>query len=200
MAVLSFRRLEYPFTPEQVGGLRAGQFVLVSGLVFTARDRFHKYLFEGGKCPVDLRNGAIYHCGPVMVRREGEWVVRAAGPTTSSRAEPYLPKIVKEQGVRVVIGKGSMGKAMEKACVGVCVYLHAVGGAAQVLSGKVAAVKGGHFGREFGLAEAVWQLELKDFPAVVAIDTRGRNLLRRVQNDARKVFRTLLDNAERFVP
>lgn len=199
MAVLNPRRLTYPFTAEQVSALRVGQFVLVSGQVFTGRDRLHKYLFEGGKSPVDLRNGAIYHCGPVVVRHENTWSVRAAGPTTSTREEQYLPRIIREHGVRVIIGKGSLGKPAEKACAsGGCVYLHAVGGAAQVLADKVTCVKGVHFGKEFGLTEAMWVLELKDFPAIVAIDCRGRNLLQRVQNLSRRMLRKLIDSAEPF--
>lgn len=201
MAVLTPRRLEYPFTSEQVSGLRAGQFVLVSGLVFTARDRLHKYLAEGGKCPVDLANGALYHCGPVMVRKDGNWSVRAAGPTTSIREEPYLPRIIKDHGVRVIIGKGTMGKVTEKACASRgCVYLHAIGGAAQVLASRVVGVKGVHFGKEFGLTEAMWELELKDFPAIVAIDAGGRSLLRRVQSVSRRALQKLLEGQERFVP
>ncbi|MEI6563527.1 MAG: FumA C-terminus/TtdB family hydratase beta subunit [bacterium] len=198
MAIASLRKLEYPFTPEQVGSLRTGQFVWVSGLVYTARDRMHKYLFDGGKSPVDLKNSAIYHCGPVVVRKEGNWVVRAAGPTTSLREEPYLPRIIKEHGVRVIIGKGSMGRETEKACVeGGCVYLHAVGGAAQVLAGKVVAVKDVYFGSEFGLAEAMWALEIKDFPAIVAIDSRGRSLMKKIQSTSRMIGRKLMET-DRF--
>lgn len=201
MAVLTPRRLDYPFTAEQVSPLRTGQSVLVSGIVYTARDRLHKYLFEGGKCPVDLRNGALYHCGPVVVRKDGHWVVRAAGPTTSLREEPYLPRIIKDHGLRLIIGKGSMGKVTEDACAGEgCVYLHAIGGAAQMLADRVAAVRNVYFGREFGLTEAMWELELKEFPAIVAIDTRGNSLLRRVQNGSRRVLKKLLDTTERFVP
>lgn len=201
MAVLSPRRLEYPFTAEQVCALRAGQFVLVSGLVYTGRDRLHKYLFEGGKSPVDLKDAAIYHCGPVVVRKDSQWVVRAAGPTTSSREEPYLPRIIQQCGVRVVIGKGGMGRVTEQACVaGGCVYLHAIGGAAQVLAEKVVSVRGVHFGNEFGYAEAMWELELKDFPAIVAIDARGRSLLAKVRRQSWKIGKKLIEQADRFTP
>ena len=198
MALTGPRKLSYPFTAEQITPLRAGQFVLLSGTLYTARDRMHKYLFEGGKSPVDLKDAALYHCGPVVIRKDNNWVVRAAGPTTSIREEPYLPRIIKDHGVRVVIGKGSMGKVTEQACVaGGCVYLHAVGGAAQVLADRVSAVKEVYFSSEFGPAEAMWVLEVKDFPAIVAIDSRGRSLLKKVQANSRTLLRKLVD-ADRF--
>ena len=201
MALLKPRRLESPFTPEQIGSLRAGQFVLVSGLVYTARDRIHKYFFDGGKSPVDLKNAALYHCGPVVIRKDSDWVVRAAGPTTSIREEPYLPRIIKDHGVRVIIGKGSMGKVTEGACkAGGCVYLHAVGGAAQVLAEKVVSVKGLYFGEEFGLAEAMWVLELKDFPVIVSIDSKGHNLLRRIKSASFGIGRKLMKSSDPFIP
>ncbi len=193
MALTYPRKISYPFTPEQIAPLQAGQFVLLSGLIFTARDRMHKYLFEGGESPVLLKDGAIYHCGPVVIRKENNWVVRAAGPTTSIREEPYLPRIIKEHEVRVIIGKGSMGKLTEQACrVGGCVYLHAVGGAAQVLADRVVAVKEVYFGAEFGPAEALWVMEVRDFPAIVAIDSRGRSLLKTVQKNSQSQLQQLV--------
>jgi len=201
VAVLNPRRLTYPFTAEQTGALRTGDFVLVSGLVYTGRDRLHKYLFDDGACPVDLRDGAIYHCGPVVVHGDKGWAVRAAGPTTSTREEGYLPRIIRNHGVRVIIGKGSMGKATAQACrEGGCVYLHAVGGAAKILADKVSEVKGVHFGAEFGLTEAMWMLEVKDFPAIVAIDSRGRSLLQRVRNGSIRALRKLFDSGEKITP
>jgi fumarate hydratase class I len=198
MALTGPRKLTFPFTAEQIMPLQAGQFVLLSGLIYTARDRMHKYLFEGGKSPVSLKDSALYHCGPVVIRKESNWVVRAAGPTTSIREEPYLPRIIKDHGVRVVIGKGSMGKVTEQACrAGGCVYLHAVGGAAQVLADRVVAVNEVHFGSEFGPAEAMWVLEVKDFPAIVAIDAKGRSLLKSVQASSRAIWQKIVD-ADRF--
>jgi fumarate hydratase class I len=200
MAVLSPRRLEYPFTADQLQGLRPGDRVLLSGRVFTARDRLHKHLFEGGASPVPLKDGALYHCGPVVVRRQGGWTVRAAGPTTSARAEPYLPRLFRERGVRVVIGKGGLGAVAEEACRQYgCVYLEAVGGAAQILAERIAAVNGVSLLREFGAAEAVWDLTVKDLPAVVGIDVRGRNLRRRVVNASQRALRRLLEDEAAFV-
>ncbi len=198
MALTGPRKLTFPFTAEQVMPLQAGQFVLLSGLIYTARDRMHKYLFEGGKSPVTLKDSAIYHCGPVVIRKESHWIVRAAGPTTSIREEPYLPRIIKDHGVRVVIGKGSMGKVTEQACqAGGAVYLHAVGGAAQVLADRVVAVKEVYLGEEFGPAEAMWVLEVKDFPAIVAIDSKGRSLLKSVQSNSINQWQKIVD-ADRF--
>lgn len=199
MALLNPRPLRYPFTAEQILPLEAGQFVAVSGMLFTARDRIHKYLFDGGKPPVSLKDGGIYHCGPVTIRQDGAWTVRAAGPTTSVREEPYLPRIIKQHGVRLVIGKGWMGPRMEAACQeSGCVYLHAVGGAAQILAAKVTAVKGVHFAREFGLAEAMWELEVSEFPAIVAIDAHGSSLLKRVQTLSRRHFKRVVATGDRF--
>ena len=91
-----------------------------------------------------------------------------------------------------------MGKATEKACMaGGCVYLHAVGGAAQVLADKVTAVKEVYFGSEFGPAEAMWVLEVKDFPAIVAIDSRGHSLMKSVQSASRIQLHKLIE-ADRF--
>lgn len=199
MAVLTPRPLRYPFGNEQIQALEVGQPVTISGMLFTARDRIHKYLFDGGKCPVSLKDGGIYHCGPVTLRQDGAWVVRAAGPTTSSREEPYLPRIIKQHGVRLVIGKGAMGPRTEAACAeNGCVYLHAVGGAAQVLAARVTSVKGVHFVREFGLAEALWELEVAGFPAIVAIDAQGRSLFRKVQSTSRRALRRLIRDGDRF--
>ncbi len=174
-------RLEYPFLLEQARRLSVGDRVLVSGRIFTGRDRLHRFLAEGGKSPVNLRAGAIYHCGPVVIWEKGRWVVRAAGPTTSIREEPYLPEIIRRHGLSVVIGKGGMGEGTQKACAKYgCVYLHAVGGAAQVLADKITRVAGVHFLEEFGSAEAMWELLLKDFPALVTMDAHGRSLHERV--------------------
>ena len=75
--------LTYPFTHAFIRRLKVGERVLLSGRIFTGRDRFHKFLADGGRAPVSLKNGAIYHCGPVVIREKGRWIMRAAGPTTS---------------------------------------------------------------------------------------------------------------------
>ncbi len=186
-------RLEYPFTKDQVSTLKVGMLVSLSGRIFSARDRFHKYLFEGGDSPVSLNDGAIYHCGPVVVRRDGKWVVLAAGPTTSIREEPYMASIIEKHGVRLIIGKGGMGSATMKACKKFgCVYLQAVGGAAAVLASRISSVDDVHLMKEFGSAEAVWELIVSDFEAIVAIDSSGKSLNERVKRSSKKVLKSVI--------
>jgi fumarate hydratase subunit beta len=173
-------KLSFPFTEEKIRALKVGDEVLISGIVFTGRDAVHKYLHDGGKLPagVNLRDGIIYHCGPVMLKQEdGSWKCTAAGPTTSIREEPYQGQIIHDYGVRGVIGKGGMGdRTMESCRQNGCVYLHAVGGAAQVLAECVKKVRNVYFAEEFGAPEAIWELEIEDFPAVVTIDAHGHSL------------------------
>jgi len=184
------REINYPFTLKMVRNLRVGDRVTVSGRIFTGRDRLHKYLFDGGPSPVDLRFAAIYHCGPVMVRKKGRWVVRAAGPTTSIREELYMPDIIRKQKLTVIIGKGGMGDQTRKALiVRGGVYLHAVGGAAQVLADKVEQVVGVHFLQEFGRADAMWELIFQHFPAIVTMDSQGNSLHEQVAMSSNKNLR-----------
>ena len=177
-------KLTFPFTEEKIRALKVGDEILISGVVFTGRDAVHKYLHEGGKLPlgVSLRDGIIYHCGPVMMKQDdGSWKCTAAGPTTSIREEPYQGQIIHDFGMRGVIGKGGMGDRTAQACKeNGCVYLHAIGGAAQVLAECVKQVRNVYFEKEFGSPEAIWELEVVDFPAVVTIDSHGRSLHKEV--------------------
>jgi fumarate hydratase class I len=173
-------KLIAPFTEEKIRSLKVGDEVLITGTVFTGRDAVHKYLHEGGKLPpeVNLYNGIIYHCGPVVIKDEkGEWKVMAAGPTTSIREEPYQAQIIKEYSLRGIIGKGGMGERTLEACRRYgCVYFHAVGGAAQVLAECIKKVKGVYMMDKFGAPEAIWEFEVEDFPVVVTMDSHGRSL------------------------
>ena len=170
-------RLTYPFRERDVRQLKAGEAVSVSGLVFTGRDRFHKHFSEGGRLPADFRDGALFHCGPVVVKKDGAWRVVAAGPTTSLRENPYEPAFIRASGVRLVIGKGGMDAVTLAACGRHgCVYLQAVGGAAALAAACVTRVAGVHFLEEWGAAEACWAFEMADFPCVVAMDTHGTSL------------------------
>jgi tartrate/fumarate subfamily iron-sulfur-dependent hydro-lyase beta chain len=169
--------LEAPFAEEKIRALKVGDMVEITGLIYTGRDAVHKYLFDGGRSPVDLADSIIYHCGPVVVQEKGRWVVKAAGPTTSAREEPYQGPLMERYKIRGVIGKGGMGPKTLAACQKVgAVYLHAIGGAAQVLAERVIAVEGVHLLEEFGSPEAVWEFRVDRFPAVVTMDAHGRSL------------------------
>jgi fumarate hydratase subunit beta len=172
--------LQLPFTEQKIRALKVGDEVEISGIVFTGRDVVHKYLHEGGKLPpeVNLREGIIYHCGPVVVKdANGSWKVTAAGPTTSIREEPYQWQVIRDFGIRGVIGKGGMGNKTLEACKQYgCVYFHGVGGAAQVLAECVKKVRNVYFLKEFGSPEAIWELEVENFPVVVTMDSHGGSL------------------------
>jgi len=169
--------LEAPFTEEKIRALKVGDMVEITGLVYTGRDAVHKYLHDGGKPPVDLKDSIIYHCGPVVVKEGGKYVVKAAGPTTSIREEPYQGPLMEQYGIRAVIGKGGMGPKTLEYCQKVGgVYLHAIGGAAQVLAERVVAVEGVHMEKEFGSPEAIWEFRVERFPAVVTMDSHGGSL------------------------
>lgn len=172
--------LTTPVAEAAVRALNVGDTVAITGTLYTGRDAVHKHLARGGSLPpgVDLRGAILYHCGPVVIRDEaGRWKVIAAGPTTSSREEPYQGDILRKFGVRGVIGKGGMGAKTLAACRETgAVYLHAVGGAAQVLAEHIKAVRNVYFLEEFGSPEAIWELEVEQFPAVVTMDAHGRSL------------------------
>lgn len=106
--------LTTPISEEDIRSLRVGDVVILSGEMHTGRDALHKYLMDH-EAPVDLNGAVIYHCGPVMMKDEEGWHVKAAGPTTSIREEPYQGDIIKKFGIRAVIGKGGMGPKTLKA-------------------------------------------------------------------------------------
>jgi fumarate hydratase class I len=177
-------KLTTPVSESDVRALKLGDQVGISGILFTGRDAVHKYLHEGGQLPagVDLRNGILYHCGPVIIQdADGNWKCVAAGPTTSIREEPYQWQIIRDFGLRGVIGKGGMGDKTLEACKQHgCVYLHAVGGAAQVLAECIKRVPNVYLMEKFGAPEAIWEFQVLNFPAIVTIDAHGNSLHKEV--------------------
>jgi tartrate/fumarate subfamily iron-sulfur-dependent hydro-lyase beta chain len=178
--------LTLPLSEQAVRALKVGDEVSISGVLFTGRDAVHKFLHDGGQLPsgVSFKDTIIYHCGPVVLKDDhGNWKVTAAGPTTSIREEPYQGEIIKKYSLRGVIGKGGMGERTLAACKEFgCVYFHGVGGAAQVLAECVRKVRNVYFLEEFGSPEAIWELEIANFPAVVTMDAHGRSLHQEVYN------------------
>ncbi len=185
--------LEAPFTEKKIRALKVGDRVEITGLIYTGRDAAHKYLHDGGKPPVDLTDSIVYHCGPVVVKEKGKWVVKAAGPTTSIREEPYQGPLMEKYKIRGVIGKGGMGPKTLAYCKKVgAVYFHAIGGAAQVLAERVIEVPGVHMAEQFGSPEAIWEFRVERFPVVVTMDSHGRSLHDLVQAESEQKLKALL--------
>jgi len=186
-------KLQYPFDEKAVRALKAGEAVSISGRIYTGRDKLHKFFADGGKLPVDFKDGALYHCGPVVVKTNEGYKVMAAGPTTSVRENPYEPDFIAKTGVRIIIGKGGMDSntlaAMKKHG---CVYVQAVGGAAALSAASVEKVAGVSLLDEFGAAEAVWHFDVKDFRGVVAMDAGGNSLFASVAEASREKLAKLI--------
>ena len=167
--------LNPPLTEAQVRALKVGDVVLITGEMFTGRDSVHAYLMKNPP-PVDLNGSVIYHCGPVMLKEGGRWTVKAAGPTTSIREEPYQAEVIKRYGVRAVIGKGGMGpRTLGGMKEFGAVYLSAIGGAAQYYARTLEEVLGVYL-MDFGIPEAMWHLRANGFAAIVTMDAHGASL------------------------
>lgn len=182
--------LEAPLTEEKVRSLKVGDVVLIRGGMYTGRDAVHAYLMHHDP-PVDLHGAVLYHCGPVMLNQDGRWTVKAAGPTTSIREEPYQADVIKRYGVRAVIGKGGMGpKTLAALQEYGAVYLNGIGGAAQFYARTIKEVLGVNL-MEFGIPEAMWQLRVYDFPAIVTMDAHGNSLHADVEKATGELLETL---------
>ncbi|MBP6672065.1 MAG: fumarate hydratase [Bacteroidetes bacterium] len=181
--------LETPLTEEKVRSLKVGDVVLISGKMYTGRDAIHAHLMTNDP-PVDLHGQALYHCGPVTIKKDGKWKITAAGPTTSGREEPYQADIIRKFGVRAVIGKGGMGKKTLAALKEHgAVYLNAIGGAAQYYAQCITSVDGVDL-EQFGLPEAMWHLTVKNFPAIVTMDAHGNSLHAEIEAQSAKELST----------
>ena len=193
-------RLSSPISEETVRKLHVNDTVYLSGTIVTARDAAHRRALrfhnEGKQLPIDLDGLAVFHCGPLMKQENKGWRVVAAGPTTSSRMEPFEDDFIKHFKIRMIIGKGGMGKktvdAMKKYGA---VYGAFTGGAAVLAAKAIKCVKGVEWS-DLGMPEAMWILEVEDFgPLTVAIDTHGNNLFETIQtkaeNEKQKIYKKL---------
>jgi fumarate hydratase subunit beta len=194
-------RLKTPLSTEEVAKLRVGDTVYVSGVVVAARDAAHKrmleYIERGEKLPVDLRGGVIYHVGPVVRKTERGWEVISAGPTTSARMEAFEADVIEKLGVKLVVGKGGMGKrtaeAMKKH---VAAYAIFTGGAGVLAAKAIKRVIDVHW-LDLGMAEAMWVFEVEDFgPLTVMIDPTGRNYYDEMREEARRKVAEILKTIE----
>ncbi len=184
---MSIYKLSTPVSEETVRKLGVNDTVYLSGTIVTVRDAAHRRALElhkeGKQLPVNLEGLAVFHCGPLVKKEGGGWRVVAAGPTTSARMDLFEGEFIKNFKVRIVIGKGGMGKktvdAMKKYGA---VYGAFTGGAGVLAAKAIKQVKGVEWS-DLGMPEAMWILEVEDFgPLTVAIDAHGNNLFENIQN------------------
>lgn len=170
------KHIRVPFSETDAMSLKAGDYVFLTGTIYTARDAAHKRMFEalqtGNKLPVDLENNVIYYMGPSPAR-EGR-AIGSAGPTTASRMDKYTPTLL-DLGLKGMIGKGRRAEPVREAIIrNKAVYFAAVGGAGALLSRSI--ISSETIAYEDLGTEAIRKLEVKDFPVIVVIDTAGNNL------------------------
>ena len=188
--------LKLPVDEESIRKLRVGDFVELTGRMITGRDAAHTWLIKDHREDVApyMEGTVIYHCGPVVAENEdGSYDFVAAGPTTSIREEPYQADVIGRYGLRGVIGKGGMGqKTLDGLAEHGAVYLHAVGGAAQVLARAIPRVEKVFMLSEFGVPEALWVIEVERFPVMVTMDSHGNSLHDEVEEHSKAKLRELL--------
>jgi fumarate hydratase class I len=204
------REIAIPISDETIRGLHVGEPVELSGVMLTGRDAVHKWMSEifikktrepraddlqvYEEIKKYLNQGVLYHCGPVVSgidTRQYKFV--AAGPTTSTREEPYQADVMKHFNIKGVIGKGGMGAKTLQGCVETPgVYFHAIGGAASFLAQTVQNVLGVYKLEEFGVPEAMWIIEVKHFPVVVTMDAHGESKHSLLEESSGKVLEDLL--------
>ena len=170
------KKITAPISKEDVAGLHAGDYVYISGIIYSARDAAHKRMFEamekGEDLPIDLTDNVIYYLGPTPAK-PGQ-VIGSAGPTTASRMDKYTPKIL-DRGLNGMIGKGKRSKEVIDSIVkNKAVYFAAVGGAGALLSKCIK--KSEVIAYDDLGTEAIRKMEVEDFPVIVVIDSEGNNL------------------------
>jgi fumarate hydratase subunit beta len=204
------REITIPISDETIRSLKVGEPVVLTGVMVTGRDAAHKWMIETfvkktrepqgddletyAELKKLLNGSVIYHCGPVVSGLETkEYKFVAAGPTTSIREEPYQADVMKHFNVKGVIGKGGMGAKTLKGCAEAPgVYFHAIGGAASYIAQSVKKVLG-VYKLEFGVPEALWVIEVKDFPVVVTMDSHSHSQHAVVDDSSKNVLDELLE-------
>jgi len=190
--------LKTPISADQTQKLRVGDYITITGTIFTARDEAHRralqYAKENRPLPFDTQNGVLYHCGPNVRQINSSWEIISAGPTTSTRLEKFEADFIKKFGIKVIIGKGGMAKQTEMALKQYnAVYCAFTGGAGVLAASFIQSVDQVVW-IDLGIPEAVWILNVQDFgPLFVAIDSHGNNIFTKIDNEIQK-NKTLLLN------
>jgi len=192
--------LKMPISEEDVRKLKVNDVIYITGTIVTARDQAHRRALEffkqGKPLPINLEGLAVFHCGPVVSKEGDKWVAVAAGPTTSTRMDIFEGEFVKNFKVRVVIGKGGMGKKTTDAMAKYgAVYGAFTGGAAILAAKAIKNVRSVEW-LDLGTPEALWIFEVEDFgPLAVAIDSHGNNIFmdvaKKVEENKQKIYQKL---------
>lgn len=182
------KHITVPLTKEEAAGLQAGDYVYITGTIYSARDAAHKRMYEamleGKEPPMELSDNVIYYLGPTPAK-EGQ-VIGSAGPTTASRMDKYTPLLL-EHGLRGMIGKGKRSQAVIDAIVRQkAVYFAAVGGAGALLSKCIK--KSEVIAYDDLGTEAIRKMEVENFPVIVVIDCEGRNLYETAVEDFKRQY------------
>lgn len=204
------KQIQLPADDATIRSLKVGEPVSLSGIMVTGRDTAHKWMIENfikktktpsatdteiyEKLKKLLDGSVIYHCGPVVSGVDTkEYKFVAAGPTTSIREEPYQAAVMRHFNVKGVIGKGGMGPKTLQGCVDTPgVYFHAIGGAASYIAKSVVKVLD-VFKLDFGVPEAFWVIEVKDFPVVVTMDSHGGSQHAVIEASSDEILKKLLE-------
>jgi len=185
-------QLQTPLSVEDIKNLSVGDIVFLSGKLFTARDETHKKMLElkrkGKKIPFNPGEMVLFHCGPVARKEKNKWVVISAGPTTSIRMEDLEGEFLSSFRVKMIIGKGGMGKKTLKALKKTgAVYTHFTGGAGALAAKAVKKVDNVYFLEELGIPEAVWILTVANFgPLIVTMDAKGNSFYTHIEKERRR--------------
>ncbi|MHA1801400.1 MAG: FumA C-terminus/TtdB family hydratase beta subunit, partial [Candidatus Heimdallarchaeaceae archaeon] len=194
--------LSTPIPPKELKKIKIGDVVYLTGTVVTARDEAHLKALElheeGKETPVNFAGIGLFHCGPVMKKNEdNEWIVVAAGPTTSARMEIFQDEFIKTFHPGIIIGKGGMGERTAKACQEeTCIYGYFTGGAALLAADRIKKVKDVFWYEELGMPESLWVYEVEEFgPLTITIDTHGGNLTdeskKKIEENKNKILQEL---------
>ncbi|MBN1694689.1 fumarate hydratase C-terminal domain-containing protein [candidate division WOR-3 bacterium] len=187
--------LQTPLSAKDIKKLSIGDTVFLSGKLFTARDQAHKKMIElkkkAKKIPFSPKEMVLYHAGPVARKEKNKWAIVSAGPTTSARMESFEKEFLSLFGVKMIIGKGGMGretlKALKKAGA---VYVHFTGGAGALAAKSIKKVENVYFLEELGIPEAVWILRIEKFgPLIVTMDAKGNSFYEKKEKVATKAQR-----------
>jgi len=193
-------KLKTPISEEDVRKLKVNDVLYITGTIVTARDQAHRRALEmakeGKKIPIDIKGLAVFHCGPIVKKEGDKWIAVAAGPTTSTRMDIFEDEFIKTFGVRVVIGKGGMGKRTTEAMKKYgAVYGAFTGGAAVLAAKTIKNVRTVEW-YDLGVPEALWVFEVQDFgPLAISIDSHGNNLFedvkKQVEENKLKIYAKL---------